>query len=118
MSKRLILEWGLDRNVDGADVEAAWGARAIWNRGFIDLLWDRQDIKGTDEGRAILVSWINETGLKEIDRKLKDKNVYQSSQETVMQDTTYKGRKFSIVASPNASHGYLYLTARVYKENP
>lgn len=118
MSKWLILEWGLQHNVNSESVEAAWGARAIWNRGYIDLLWDRQDMKGTNEGKELLAEWVNKQGLKEIDRKLKDRNVYQSSQETVMQDTRYKGRKFTIIASPNASHGYLYLTAWMYKEAP
>ena len=116
--KHLILEWGLDRSIDADQVEAAWGARAIWNRGYIDLLWDRQDMKGPKEACELLAEWVNKQGLKEIDRKLKDRNIYQSSQETVMQDNRYKGRKVSIVASPNASHGYLYLTARVYKESP
>jgi hypothetical protein len=72
-------------------------------------------MKGPKEACELLADWINKQGLKEVDRKLKDKGIYQSSQDTVMQDTTYKGRKFTIVASPNASHGYLYLTAWIYK---
>ncbi len=109
----MILEWGLQRDLTDDVYEAAWGARAIWseNRNFIDLLPDRQDIQGSEEARKLLADWLNTVGLKEIHRKVKDRGLTQASMELVVQDTRWRGRKFSIVASPNASHGYLYLTA-------
>ena len=113
------LEWGYDRNITNPEIEAAWGARAIWSedRDFIDLLADRQDMQGPEEGRKVLAAWLNAQGLKEIHRKIRDRRLTQSSMELVLQDTRFRGRKFTIFASPNASYGYLYLTAYLWKED-
>lgn len=53
------LQWGLTSSVP-EDAIAAWGARAIDDRGRFDLVPDRQDAVGEDEPRKALLDYLNE----------------------------------------------------------
>ena len=53
--------WGLDPDKEGCDwdSELVWGARAIVKGGRVDLLHDRQSLRGPEEGRAEFVADVN-----------------------------------------------------------
>ena len=112
---KLQLAWGLKHELDGDQWTAAWGARAIWNenRNFIDLLWDRQGWSGDASKFEQLADWLNDVGLKELKRRMDDARLTQSGMDVVMQSS----EPFHIWASPNASYGYLYITAAMKRES-
>jgi hypothetical protein len=85
----------------------AWGARAIFKQSGppIDIVWDRQGWMG--EERDALCEWINKTALPEL-RKLTE-DLSPSSAGVVW----WRDGDKAIEASPNASYGYLYITAYV-----
>jgi hypothetical protein len=92
----------------GEDIKtaAAWGARAIFKHGEIDLLHDRmQMVGGDDQTRQELAAWINKTGLPKV--KALVSRLYGGDSDVV----TFDDGRFHIEASPQASHGYLYIGA-------
>ena len=98
--------------------KAAWGARAILDaRGkerYVDFLHDRQSFVGygTPEGEA-LKSWLNEEGAY---RKLRDAadnmfKTYKINSDQREEYVLYEDEKGIVLANPNASYGYLYVSA-------
>jgi len=99
---------------DGARI--AWGARAIWQRGSVDILPDRQ-------------SWYGPSGDDPVERKqfaselnkilrvawLRARELYDTVDDFGADGagvyTLYDDDKICITASPNASYGYLYIAA-------
>jgi len=102
------LEWGRQ---PPDDVAVAWGARAIYDHAggaaSIDLLWDRQAWRGDSAERASLAEWINTEGLKAIKDACVRTNLTHDSTEVV----SWTDGNRTIEASPQGSHGYLYLVA-------
>lgn len=101
------------------DADIHWTARAIWNetmRGF-DLLFDRQagsgtltDKKRTPEAEDFL-DWMK-PAVDKLHEAFKDNNITQRSDEYVL----LKDNRFTIMGTPNSSHGYAYLSAWVNPE--
>lgn len=60
------ITWGLPPEKEGfnSDVEHAWGARAIFKGGKVDLLRDRQTLLGPKEGLDEFLGDINDGPLK------------------------------------------------------
>jgi hypothetical protein len=100
----LCVSWGRSAP-EGTNNDAAWGARAIFQRGFIDLLPDRQDVAGTRENVLTLNKWINSVGLKRLNKLVE--RLSGSSSEVV----SFDDGPFHIEASPQSSYGYLYIGA-------
>jgi len=60
------ITWGLGCEKEGYDpnTDHVWGARAIFLRGKVDLLHDRQSVIGPEEGRIEFLADINNGPLK------------------------------------------------------
>ena len=92
----------------------AWGARTIYkassdpDRVMIDILHDRQDRFGDTEQLKPLCGWIGDS-LKALRVELAGRDVRGDSTETVR----IEADGFVLEASPNGSHGYLYIVAYV-----
>lgn len=95
---------GLPKNA-----RAAWGARLIWPD---DLVYNRQDMQGSDEDRKALAEWLNGGALR--DARAEARNLAKSYMLTSNENrevTLYDDGKGRIVANPNGSYGYLYVAA-------
>ena len=104
------LEWGLAEAVP-EDAVAAWGARAIVNQdGYVDLVPDRIDRKGT---LAIFDRLNAEYPLVELRDALRDllasglMNTRVHSEPWVL----YQSDTLTVVADTRGSAGYCYLAA-------
>lgn len=89
--------WGIQ---PPAGIDAAWGARAIFRGGLVDLVWDRQ--AGGDED---LREWLNMRGIPQMRRLVADVG---SSED---REVRWTEGAYTIIANPRASYGYLYLGA-------
>jgi hypothetical protein len=89
------------------DAPAFWGARAIYTNYTVDLLPDRQHLVGdSDAAKDALRVALNSGALRKFIRWAKDRfDGYSNEIESVEFDG------ITFVASTNASHGYLYVTA-------
>ena len=99
--------------VNGVDIDgraAAWGARAIWTHGFVDVLQDRMSITGSEDDKSRLISLLQQRvpTFAAINDILVEQGVDGSSKEIVC---LYEDNDLYYACSPQASHGYLYLTA-------
>jgi len=97
--------WGL-KPEPGAIV--AWGARAIYKSYpvDVDLLGDRMGMAGGNKvDRRCLADWINKVGLKLLKEQCATRGIRGDSEEVVR----IEAGDFVLVASPRASHGYLYI---------
>lgn len=105
----LDLKWGRRTGLpDG--LEAAWGARMIWPA---DLLFDRQDIVGSDEQRKQLSDWLNRGALKVACARLIElaENGMEWHPGSEMEATLWSDDVGKVIASPQGSHGYVYVAA-------
>jgi len=90
-----------------------WGARAILQRGYVDLLYDRQGWATRPEytsdtswkPSSAFTAWIDKEALPAL-RKWAT-NVSTNSRKVFLHT---KG-EYVLVATPNRSYGYLYITA-------
>lgn len=98
----------------GREVLRYWGARAIFKRGTIDILHDRQTYQAPEQDERLpkrdfnflsLVHWVNNTGLPWL---RKEATKLGSDSNAVIQ---FSDRRFLIAASPQSSYGYLYIGA-------
>jgi hypothetical protein len=91
------------------EAETIWTARAIWRsfEKWFDVLPDRQACDGEIPKREELVKWLNDTGLTILNKAFHDNGISQNSDEYVI----VKDDKFSIMGTPNKSHGYAYISA-------
>jgi hypothetical protein len=101
------MPFGLSREVP-ADKTAAWGARFIYPD---DMLPDRQSFPGmeTPAGQS-LKAWLNSGALgkaRKAARRMAD--TYKITPRTSETVTLFEDSFGKILASPNASHGYLYV---------
>jgi hypothetical protein len=86
---------------------ALWGARAIYTGRKVDLLPNRQDLVGdSDAAKAALRTALNGSALRKFIKWANDRFDGYSREIESME---FDGITF--VASTNASHGYLYVTA-------
>lgn len=128
-----------DRLPEGCTL--AWGARAIYKLDFasklakgraivrgnklvraraaaqpvggyvamVDLLHDRMEMcGGTEDERKAFSAWLDDIGLPNIRWQLADRRVTTRDNTVVERHDCVN---YSIVASPNASYGYLYILA-------
>lgn len=94
---------------------AIWGARWIWPN---DLVYDRQDMVGSDEERTRLLGWLNASapaaptplGAAMVQAKTLALT-YELSPADVRVVTLFEDDLGIIQASPQGSHGYLYVAA-------
>ena len=100
------LRWGL-RQVEQADYLAVWGARATFAEGKLYFMPDRQEHIGDTVPVCALTNWINDTALPAWKQHIKETNWSNNSREIY----TLNDNLFTLNASPNGSHGYMYLTA-------
>jgi hypothetical protein len=108
-------------HLDHEPYPAAWGARAIFRPDagepavgagggrVVDILPDRVDTFGSDEDKQVLFGHL----LQHLDAELLDRKVARlgirgndDSAHVLLDDDVCK-----VVASPQASYGYLYITA-------
>lgn len=125
-AKRGVAIWGLQPD---ANIRTWWGARAIWEGGSIDVVFDRQGCysradkevrDATKEEREDLdevCAWLNMKGMKLMEHKLHDLMVYPQDAELVEVEDELAGKNFVLRANPLRSYGYLYLAA-YKKEDP
>lgn len=89
-------------------VEVAWGARAILSRGLVDLVHDRMQMTGNDEGdRKKLLAWIDKHGLPKLRKRMDKHYVDRGGSEIIVIE--HDG--YHLEASAQCSHGYLYIGA-------
>lgn len=94
-----------------ADADPVWGARWIWPD---DIVWDRQDLKGTDGARvAELQDWLNNGGaLMEARRRAAElAATYQLSSRDDVEVTLFEDERGVIKGNPQASYGHMYVAA-------
>jgi hypothetical protein len=98
------LAFGLRQIPD--DVVTCWGARLIWP---CDVVWDRQDIVGSEDDRRALTFWLNDGALsKALDAK-RIEGLFRPDSDRV--DTLYEDDEGIVKANPQGSYGYLYVAA-------
>ena len=85
----------------------AWGARAIFSDGYVDLLHDRQDRREMDKEFAGRINRLLPEAKKQA-KSLMYTSLAPSAREVV---TLAEGEGIVIKASTRASYGYLYLIA-------
>lgn len=102
---------GLPKDVTLTKVES-WGARALLERGFVDLLYDRQGwetrpvYENTSwEPSKAFCDWLSKRGMPALRKWAKDVPA-DSDRVYAMREGNY-----ALFASPNRSYGYLYITA-------
>jgi len=102
------LAWGL-REAVPTTAPAAWGARAIFKNGQIDLLWDRQGGIGEAGYVTRLVHKVNDalSKVREEAARLHEKG--ELAGRYAKQYTLYEDETLLIVGDTLASQGYLYL---------
>ena len=88
----------------------SWGARAIYGQAkaySIDLLSDRQGMSegGTEAERKQLSAWLNKAGLPALRRLCRTMQLWTDSHHVAELDLD----GWHIEASPQGSHGYLYI---------
>lgn len=103
----LKMEWGIS---PPKAKPIAWGARAIFKRTThavdVDYVWDRSAmVGGTELEREAFAKWINKEAVPLIREHVKSEDIYPRDSTQV--ELPWKG--FTIVFSPKASCGYLYI---------
>lgn len=102
--KERELGWGLSDAKVPDNAVTAWGARAIFKNGLVDVLSDRKDY-WPDVPPFEFVEWLQGEAFSALD-DWADK-VWNSEDKLFSYD---KGKRH-LRANPKASHGYLYITA-------
>ena len=119
--KELELEYGYKGFPQ--ETAAVWGARAIAEKGYMDLLIDRQGRAGRDvEKMAVLIQMLNGTG----DSRHKDAVGILSKMQLRYSElrrqgviegdkandvVLYEDDRVKAVGNTNASYGYIYIAA-------
>lgn len=111
----IFTHWGLQVPQDILDSKgqpaALWGARAIFQphlKDPIDLLHDRQSYQPEGVESPSLLDWLNREGIPLI--RDQSRKLLPSSSDVIRHETG----NYGIIASPNASYGYLYISAWRY----
>lgn len=103
------------------DANAAWGARLIVKQdGYVDFVPDRQDLRGDDDAKRMLVAHLEEvyplTKLKKTISDLLAGNVM--STRTDQEFMLFADAKVGVFANAKASAGYCYVVAYLKSEWP
>jgi hypothetical protein len=91
----------------------AWGARAIFNRGEIDLLWDRQSFRDDGEhqfNKDMFMALVNML-LAKARGKARDLQFDELAPDSCQVVTLAEANGIVLKGSTNSSFGYLYLIA-------
>ena len=94
------LEFGY-RGADLENSKCAFGARAILKNGDLDIVWDRTARFGSQTDLQAMQPFVERFLMSCRHKAWAQDEVYR------MEDGTYVGE-----ASPQQSHGYLYITVR------
>lgn len=104
------LSYGLNTTLpDG--ITAKWGARLI---APADLLWDRQELKSTDEdAKQALVAWLNgdPAGTGAIQKLLDMLNELGYSRPRGLEFVAVEDERGMVLANDRDSGGYVYVVA-------
>lgn len=94
---------------------AGWGARLIYQEvtaGGTGIVWDRTDTFGEQEDKDKLLGLMNDGVMKqamnEARRWIATGEMHSGSDVAF---DLYEGHRIKVVASPQGSYGYLYITA-------
>lgn len=94
------------------EAPAAWGARAIFTHGAVDILHDRQDVHGEQPAVTALIARLN-AGLlvecRQAAEQLQADWELQANSHDVW--VLHQDDEVVVVVSTSASHGYLYIVA-------
>jgi hypothetical protein len=101
------LAWGLQ---PPEGTRTAWGARAIFENGNIDIVWDRTSTFGIEKNIRKLTAWLDKGGLRGIRKEVK--RLLPSDSTSV----SFTSRGYIILANPRKSFGYLYLVSYSTRE--
>lgn len=106
MTESIFNHWGL---ADSSDPTIpSWGARAIYQNSYIDILYDRQSlIGGSESDRIKLGDWLNKIGLPALRKLVVTENLYSDERRFIR----FEQGGYYIEANPNKSYGYLYIGA-------
>jgi hypothetical protein len=89
------------------EIVMAWGARAIFQNGTLDFLYDRQQVTdGNALSKARLLKWVDSRAIPLLKVWIKDNCVSPSAAIQF----EHQEFKYIMRASPNQSHGYMYIT--------
>ncbi len=91
-------------------IPCAWCARAIYYTRpdiYIDLVPDRMHTHGDKNNETVkrMHDWLNKTGIPELRRVCSEMRIASNSHSHI----EYKSDGHIIRATPNGSHGYLYI---------
>ena len=87
--------------------KALWGARTIFSRGHIDVVWDRKSSVGDDADLKRLYDALDKGGaFDRLRDEVKKAPLYPDSEGVLV----VEDGDLTIVCSTNASYGYLYIT--------
>ena len=106
------LEFGYPIPEEGFSTPAAWGARFISQRGYLDLVWNRQSIAWRDEEAKEELITLLDGGVIELIRKVyKDLwDRFEVRGDEAEEHLLVDGR-VKAIGNTNASHGYFYVSA-------
>ena len=86
--------------------KALWGARAIFSRGTIDIVWDRKSSVGDEADLKRLYKALDGGAFDRLRETVKNATLYPDSEGVLV----IEDGDLTIVCSTNASFGYLYIT--------
>lgn len=90
------------------EARLAWGARAIFERGELDFLFDRQGFKHDDEESIKpFLRFINKKIIPWLRRAAR--LLSSDSSRTFVKHFDHDGQVAVVVMSPRASYGYMYV---------
>ncbi len=89
--------------------ERYWGARAIYQRGHVDILADRQSISETKDSPALtsFVTWLNGYALPWLRKEVERQQLTINDPKVIVLNQF----KYELKASTNGSYGYFYIGA-------
>ena len=93
------------RNYGVPDVTTAWGARGILTDGMLDLVGDRMGAEGPRKPE--LLTYLK-AQFPDLDKRVREMEWDSGSEDL---QTVFEDETAIVVASTNASYGYLYLRA-------
>lgn len=98
------LQFGYNQAIPDT-VTTAWGARWIYPD---DIVWDRQDLQGPEKEK--LKAWLNGGAIAKAREVARTERYFMAS-SSMGRIILYQDKIGIIVASPQASYGYLYVAA-------